>query len=43
MNWLKCQIDKEFRILLLKMIDDFKEDSNKQLNEVRKSFQDLDK
>jgi DNA-binding ferritin-like protein len=35
--------DKEFRSLLLKMINDLKEDSKKQINEVRKSSQDLDK
>jgi hypothetical protein len=35
--------DKEFRFLLLKMVDDLKEDSNIQINEVFKSTQDLNK
>jgi hypothetical protein len=35
--------DREFRSLLLKMISDLKEDSNKQINVIRKSIQDLDK
>jgi methionyl-tRNA synthetase len=30
--------EREFRSLLLTMINDVKEDSNKQINEVRKSF-----
>jgi hypothetical protein len=36
-------LEKGFRCLLLKMIRDLKEDSNKQINEFRKSIQDLDK
>jgi hypothetical protein len=32
--------DKAFRILLLKMINDLEEDSNKQINKLRKSVQD---
>jgi hypothetical protein len=35
--------EREFRSLLLKMISDLKEDSNKHGNEVRISVQDLDK
>jgi hypothetical protein len=35
-------IERKFRSLLLKMILDLKEDSNKQINEVRKSIQDID-
>jgi hypothetical protein len=35
--------DKEFKSLLLKMISDLKEDSNKQIDELRKSIEDLDK
>jgi uncharacterized protein YneF (UPF0154 family) len=31
--------EREFRILLLKMINDHKENSNKQINEVMKSIQ----
>jgi gas vesicle protein len=42
MNWLKC-LKGELRRLLLKIISDLKEDTNKQINEVRKSIQDLDK
>jgi hypothetical protein len=34
---------REFRNLLLKMIRDLKEHSSKQINEVRKLIQDLDK
>jgi hypothetical protein len=33
--------EKDFRSLLLKMIYDLKEDSNKQISEFRKSIQDL--
>lgn len=33
--------DKEFRIPLLKIINELKEDSDKQMNEVSKSIQDL--
>jgi hypothetical protein len=35
--------DREFRTLMLKMISDLKDESNKQLNEVRESIQNLDK
>jgi hypothetical protein len=35
-------LDKELKDLVLKMISDLKEDSNKQINEVRKSIQNLD-
>jgi hypothetical protein len=35
--------EREFRRPLLKIIRDFKEDANKQINEVRKSTQNLDK
>jgi thiaminase len=35
--------DREFRSVLLKVINDIKEDSNKQINEVKKTIQDLDK
>lgn len=35
--------NKEFKSLLIKMISDFKQYLSKQLNEVKKSFQDLDK
>jgi ribosome biogenesis protein Nip4 len=41
-NELAKMSEREFRSLQLKMIRDFKEDSNKQKNEVRKSIQDLD-
>jgi hypothetical protein len=34
--------DKELEILLLKMIKDLKENSNKQINEIRKLIQDLE-
>jgi hypothetical protein len=34
---------RELRSLLLKMINDFKEDSNKQTNEFKESIQDLHK
>jgi hypothetical protein len=34
--------EKEFRSLLLKIISDLKENSHKQINEVRKSIQDPD-
>jgi hypothetical protein len=33
--------DKEFKSLILKVINDFKLDSDKERNEVRKSIQDL--
>jgi hypothetical protein len=36
-NELAKMSQREFRSLLLKIINDFKEDSNKQINEVRKS------
>jgi hypothetical protein len=42
-NELVNILEQEFRSLLLKMIRDLKEDSNKQLNKVRKSIQDIDK
>jgi polyhydroxyalkanoate synthesis regulator phasin len=35
--------DREFRSLLLKIISDLNEDRNKQISEVKKSIQDLDK
>jgi hypothetical protein len=35
--------EREFRSLLLKMISDLQEDSNKQINEVGESIQDIDK
>jgi hypothetical protein len=35
-------LGKEFKSLLLKMNNDLKEDSDEQLNELRKSIQDLD-
>jgi hypothetical protein len=35
--------ETEFRSQLLKVISDLKEDSNKQINEVRKWIQGLDK
>jgi uncharacterized protein Yka (UPF0111/DUF47 family) len=35
--------EREFKSLLLKMINDLKEDSNEQINEIRKSIQDLEK
>lgn len=35
--------DKEFKNLALKMSVDFKENPNKQMDEVKKSVQDLDK
>jgi hypothetical protein len=35
-NELAKMSEREFRRLLLKMITDLKEDSNKQINEVRK-------
>jgi hypothetical protein len=35
-------LDKEFKKLILKMMNDHKEDSNKQMNEIKKSLQDLD-
>jgi hypothetical protein len=35
--------ERQFTSLLVKMIRDIKEDSNKQINEIRKSVQDLDK
>jgi hypothetical protein len=41
-NELAKMIERKFRSLLLKMILDLKEDSNKQINEVRKSIQDID-
>jgi gas vesicle protein len=34
-------LDKEFKSLILKLINDLKEDINKQMNEVKKSIQDL--
>jgi DNA-binding ferritin-like protein len=42
-NELVEKSDRDFRSQLLKMISDLKEDSNKQINEVRKSIQDLNK
>jgi hypothetical protein len=33
--------DKEFKSLVLKMTNDLKEDSSKQINEVRQSIQDM--
>jgi hypothetical protein len=33
-------LEKEFRTLLLNMIRDLKEESNKQINEVRKIFEE---
>jgi hypothetical protein len=35
--------DNEFKSLVAKMIHDIKEDSNKQMNEIKKSIQDLEK
>jgi peptidoglycan hydrolase CwlO-like protein len=40
---LANKLEREFRSLLLKMISDLKEDSNKQISEIRKSIQNLDK
>jgi formyltetrahydrofolate synthetase len=40
-NELAEMSDKEFRIPLLKIINELKEDSDKQMNEVSKSIQDL--
>jgi flagellar biosynthesis regulator FlaF len=34
--------DRELKVLILKMINDLKEDSNKLMNELRRSTQDLD-
>jgi hypothetical protein len=34
---------KRFKTLILKMIGDFKDDTNKQLNKRRKILQDMDK
>jgi hypothetical protein len=42
-NELAEMLVTEFRTLLLKMIRDLKEDSNKQINKVKKPIQDLDK
>jgi chaperonin cofactor prefoldin len=42
-NSLAEVAEKEFRILLLKIMNGFKEDLNKQINKIRKSIQDLDK
>jgi hypothetical protein len=36
-------LENEFRSPLFKMVRDLKKDSDKQINEVRKSIQDLDK
>jgi hypothetical protein len=36
-------LDKEFTTLVLKMIKDLKEKSNKHMNEVSKSIQELDR
>jgi hypothetical protein len=36
-------LGKEFKSLVFKMTNDLKEDSNKQINEIRNSMQDLDK
>jgi predicted nucleic acid-binding Zn-ribbon protein len=36
-------LEREFRSLLLKVIRDLKLDTNKQINKLRKSIQDLDK
>jgi hypothetical protein len=35
-------VDEEFKSLILKLISDLKEDSNKQMTEVKNSIQDLD-
>jgi predicted patatin/cPLA2 family phospholipase len=40
---LNEMLERVFRSILLKMIRDFKEDSNKQINKVRKSIPDLEK
>jgi hypothetical protein len=42
-NELVKMSEKEFRSLPLKMIRDLKEDTNIQINDVRKLIQDLDK
>jgi esterase/lipase len=42
-NKLVQMCDREFRHLLLNMINNLKEYSNKKINDVRKSIQDLDK
>jgi hypothetical protein len=34
-------VDKELKQLILKMIREFKENTNKQLNELRKTIQDM--
>jgi hypothetical protein len=35
-------LDKECQSLVFKMINDFREDLNKKMNEEKQSFQDLD-
>jgi septal ring factor EnvC (AmiA/AmiB activator) len=42
-NELVEMSERKFRCLLLKMFSDLKEDSNQQINKVKKSIQDLDK
>jgi hypothetical protein len=42
-NELDKMSEREFRRLLIKIISEQKEDSNKEINEVRKLIQDLDK
>jgi DNA primase large subunit len=42
-NKLIKMLENEFRSPLFKMVRDLKKDSDKQINEVRKSIQDLDK